>query len=153
VSTLGCLAATILYSSRIYQPMAADGVFFRSLARIDPRHHVPVRSLWLQSAWALVLTLSGTYEQLYTCVVFASMLFMAATGLALFRLRKTRPDLPRPCRVWGYPVVPLLFVASSTVLMVSTLVEKPVQALAGLGLVSLGLPAYAWWRRGESPRA
>jgi APA family basic amino acid/polyamine antiporter len=153
VSTLGCLAATILYSSRIYQPMAADGVFFRSLARIDPRHHVPVRSLWLQSSWALILTLTGTYSQLYTYVVFASMLFMAATGTALMRLRRTRPDLPRPYRVWAYPLVPLLFVASSGMLMLSTLWQQPVQSLAGLGLVALGLPAYAWWRRGAAREA
>jgi basic amino acid/polyamine antiporter, APA family len=147
VSSFGCLAATILYSSRIYQPMAADGVFFRSLARIDPKHHVPVRSLWMQSAWATVLTLSGRYDQLYTYVVFASMLFMAATGLALFRLRKTRPDHPRPYRVWGYPVVPLLFVVSATTIMVSTMIERPTEPLIGLGIVALGLPAYAWWRR------
>jgi APA family basic amino acid/polyamine antiporter len=75
VSTFGCLSATILYSSRIYLPMARDGVFFRGLAAVHPRYHTPGRSLWAQSLWAVLLTLSGTYEQLYTYVIFAGLLF------------------------------------------------------------------------------
>jgi APA family basic amino acid/polyamine antiporter len=147
VSTFGCLAATILYSPRIYLAMARDGVFFRSLAAVHPRFRTPARSLVAQSGWALVLTVSGTYEQLYTYVVFAAVLFHVAAGAAVFVLRKKRPDAPRPYRVWGYPWVPALFIAASCVLVGNTLWEKPVQSLWGLGLVALGLPAYAWWRR------
>ena len=99
-----CLAATLLYSSRIYQPMAADGVFFRSLASVDPRWRVPLRSLWAQSLWACVLAASGSYAQLYTYVIFASVVLHAATAAAVFVLRRTRPELPRPYRVWGYPL-------------------------------------------------
>ncbi len=146
VSTFGCLSSTILYSSRIYQPMAADGVFFPFAATIHPRYRTPGKSLWLQSGWALVLTLSGTYEQLYTYVVFAAVLFHVATGAAVFVLRRQRPDLPRPYRVWGYPVVPALFVAASLILVVNTLIEKPVESLLGLGLVAAGIPAYIFWR-------
>jgi basic amino acid/polyamine antiporter, APA family len=152
VSTFGCLAATILYSSRIYMPMARDGVFFRSLAAVHPRFHTPGRSLLAQSGWALVLTVSGTYEQLYTYVVFAAVVFHVATGAAVFVLRKKRPDAPRPYRVWGYPWVPALFIAASCVLVGNTLWEKPVESLWGLGLVALGLPAYAWWRRRATER-
>lgn len=146
VSTFGCLAATILYSSRIYFSMAQDGLFFRSLAAIHPRYHVPVRSLWAQSLWAVLLTLSGTYNQLYTYVVFAAVLFHVATGAAVIVLRQKRADLPRPYRVWGYPWVPAAFVVASMVLAVNTLLERPAEAGIGLGLIALGLPAYAFWR-------
>jgi APA family basic amino acid/polyamine antiporter len=147
VSSLGCAAATILYSSRIYQPMAADGVFFRSLAKIHPRYQVPTRSLWAQTAWTIVLTLSGTYDQIYTYVVFVAVLFHVGACGAVFVLRRSRPDLPRPYRVWGYPWVPIAFLAASLLLVGSTLWERPVESLAGLGILALGLPAYAYWRR------
>ena len=147
VSTFGCLSATILYSSRIYQPMAEDGVFFRSLAEVHPCFRTPVRSLWAQTAWALLLTLSGTYEQLYTYVVFVSVMFHAATAAAVFVLRRTRPDHPRPYRTWGYPVVPALFILACLLLVGNTLAEKPVESLLGLGLLVLGLPAYLWFRK------
>jgi len=147
VSIFGCLSATILYSSRIYMPMARDGLFFRSLARIDPRSRVPARSLWAQSLWAILLTLSGTYEQLFTYVTFVVVLFQVAAGIALFVLRRRRPTLPRPYRAWGYPVVPALFVLASLLLVGNTLAERPIESIAGLGLLALGLPAYAFWRR------
>lgn len=147
VSTLGCLAATILYSSRIYLPMARDGVFFRSLGTVHPRWRVPTLSLWAQSLWATALTLTGTYEQLYTYVVFAVVAFQVLGGAAVIVLRRSRPELPRPYRVWGYPWVPIVFIGSSLLLVANTLVERPVEALLGTGLVLLGLPAYAWWRR------
>jgi basic amino acid/polyamine antiporter, APA family len=147
ISALGCLSSTILSCSRIYQPMAADGVFFRALTVIHPRWHTPARSLWAQSLWAVVLTVSGTYNQLFTYVVFAGVLFHVGTGAAVFVLRRTRPDAPRPYRVWGYPVVPALFLLTSLVLVGNTLLERPRESLLGLGLVALGVPAYLYWRR------
>jgi len=150
LSTLGCLAATILYSSRLYPPMAADGVFFRSIARIDPVRHVPVRSLWLQAVWIVLLTLSGTYEQLYTYVVFAALVFHVATAAAVFVLRRKLPTAARPYRVWGFPWTPLAFIGASLLLVGNTLVSSPVESLAGLVLVAAGLPAYAFWRRRTS---
>ena len=151
VSTFGCLHATILYSSRIYQPMAADGLFFRSLAVVDPRFRVPVRSLWAQSAWACLLAASGTYAQLYTYVIFASVVMHAATAAAVFVLRRRAPELPRPYRVWGYPLVPALFILGSLLMIGNTLLERPIESIAGLGLLALGLPAYALFR-GRSRR-
>jgi basic amino acid/polyamine antiporter, APA family len=147
ISTFGCISSTILYSSRIYQPMAEDGVFFRSLAEVHPRYRTPVRSLWAQTVWALLLTLSGTYEQLYTYVVFVSVMFHAATAAAVIVLRRTRPDHPRPYRTWGYPAVPVLFILGCLLLIGNTLAEKPVESLLGLGLLALGLPAYLWFRK------
>jgi APA family basic amino acid/polyamine antiporter len=147
VSSFGCLAATILYASRLYLPMARDGVFFAAAGRVHPRHHTPSNSLWMQGAWAIVLTLSGSYEQLYNYVTFASVLFLGACGGGALWLRFKRPDLPRPFRTWGWPVVPLLFLGGCVLLTVSTLVQSPKESGFGLGLVALGLPAYAWWRR------
>ena len=147
VSTLGCLASTILYAARIYLPMAQDGVFFPTLARVHPRFRTPARCLVAQGAWAVLLTVTGTYSQLYTYAIFAATLFHVATGAAVFVLRRTRPALPRPYRVWGYPVVPALFLLACALLVANTLAERPAESLAGLGLVALGLPAYAAWRR------
>ncbi len=147
LATFGCLASNVLCCSRIYLPMAQDGLFFRSLARVNPKTRTPSTSLLAQGAWATVLALSGSYEQLYTCVVFAGVLFHAASGLAVFVLRRTRPDAPRPYRVWGYPWVPALFVVACIALVWSTLVQSPRESLVGLVLVASGLPVYAWWTR------
>jgi APA family basic amino acid/polyamine antiporter len=147
VSTFGCISSTILYAARIYLPMAEDRVFFPALARIHTRYRTPSACLLAQGTWASLLTFSGTYEQLYTCVIFAAVLFHAATGAAVFVLRRTRPGAPRPYRVWGYPLVPAVFILASLALVGNTLVEKPIESALGLGIVALGLPAYAWWRR------
>jgi APA family basic amino acid/polyamine antiporter len=147
ISTLGCVSASILYCSRIYHPMARDGVFFKSLSKIHPRFHTPGRSLWVQSFWAAILALSGSYEQLYTYVIFVSLLFHVATAGAVIVLRVKRPELKRPYKVFGYPWVPILFILTSTLLVGSTLVERPVESLAGIALLVIGVPAYLWWRR------
>jgi APA family basic amino acid/polyamine antiporter len=147
VSAFGCLAATILYSSRVYQPMAADGVFFRGVASIHPRWRTPVAALWLQSGWAAVLALTGSYAQLFTYVTFGGVLFHVAAGLALFRLRRTRPEAVRPYRAWGWPLVPALFVLGMALLTVNTLQSAPRESLLGLLAVAAGVPAYLAWRR------
>src|SRR5262249_8421188 len=125
-----------------------DGVFFAGIARIHPRYQTPANSILAQGVWAIVLTFSGTYEQLYTLVICVSVVFHAATGLAVFVLRRRMPDAERPYRVWGYPVVPILFVLAALALVGNTLVEKPVESVAGLGLLALGVPFYLFWRRG-----
>ncbi len=147
VSIFGCISATILYAARIYLPMAQDRLFFSRLAEIHPRYQTPGACLLAQGAWCVVLTFSGSYEQLYTFVVFAVVLFHAMTGAAVFVLRRREPDAPRPYRTWGYPLVPAIFVAASLALVVNTLVEKPRESGIGLVLILLGLPAYARWSR------
>jgi len=150
-ASFGCLASTILYSSRVYQPMAEDGLFFRSVAAIDPRFHTPVVSLWLQSAWAMVLVLTGSYVQLFTWVTFAVVLFHVATAAAVFVLRVRRPHAPRPYRVWGYPWTPAAFIAGMSAVVISTFVVRPAESLLGLAAIALGWPAYAWWRSRVRP--
>ena len=147
ISTFGCISATVLYAARGYLPMAQDGLFFRSLSRIHPRYRTPAACLLAQGAWAAALTFTGTYEQLYTYVVFALFLFHALTGAAVVVLRRTRPEAPRPYRTWGYPVVPAVFVLAALALLANTLVEKPLESLLGLALMALGIPGYLWWRR------
>jgi APA family basic amino acid/polyamine antiporter len=150
VSIFGCLSATILWAARIYLPMAEDRVFFRSLAHIHPRYRTPTNSIVAQGVWAIALTFSGTYNQLITYVIVAVFLFHAATGAAVIVLRSTRPDAPRPYRVWGYPVLPLVVVISALAFVANALVEKPRESGIGIALLALGLPAYLWWRRKEA---
>jgi APA family basic amino acid/polyamine antiporter len=146
VSAFGCISATILYAARIYLPMAEDGVFFPALARVHPRYRTPSTSILAQGVWSVLLVFSGSYEQLYTYVTFAVTLFHAATGAAVFVLRRTRPDRPRPYRTLGYPWVPGLFVLAALLVVANTLVEKPVESLVGVGLLLAGIPAYRFWR-------
>jgi basic amino acid/polyamine antiporter, APA family len=146
VSTFGCNAAAILAGSRLLFAMAADGVFLPVASRIHPRYRTPHIAIIGLTLWSAVLALSGTYEQLFTYVMFASILFSIATGAALFRLRVTRPDHPRPYRTWGYPVVPLIFIIGSVAFVANTLLERPMESLTGLGLLVLGLPVYWYWR-------
>lgn len=147
VSTFGCNAAAILAGSRLLFGMASDGVFFPSCRRVHPRYRTPHIAIVGLTVWAAALALSGTYEQLFTYVMFASILFSVAAGIALFKLRRDRPDHPRPYRTWGYPVVPLVFIAGSVAFVANTLFERPTESLAGLGLLALGLPAYWYWQR------
>lgn len=150
-STLGANAAVILGGSRVMYAMASHGLFLRATASVHPTFHTPHVAVVVMTLWASVLALTGTYEQLFTYVVFASVLFSVFGGLALFRLRAARPGAARPYRVWGYPLVPALFVAGSLYLVVNTLRERPVESLAGLGLLAIGLPVYAYWRRQAGP--
>jgi APA family basic amino acid/polyamine antiporter len=145
ISTFGCNAAAILAGSRLLFAMATDGVFLPGASKVHPVYHTPHVAIVSLSAWSVVLALSGTYEQLFTYVMFASILFSVAAGLALFRLRRILPDHPRPYRTIGYPVVPILFIAGSAAFVLNTLIERPAESLAGLGLLALGVPVYWYW--------
>jgi APA family basic amino acid/polyamine antiporter len=146
IAVFGCLATCVLTAARIYQPMAEDGLFFAALARIHPRYRTPSASLVAQGVWSCLLALSGTYDQLLGYVVFAVYVFHALAGAAVIVLRRARPDAPRPYRVWGYPWIPLLFAGSAVLFVGNTLIERPMESTAGVGLMIVGLPAYWWWR-------
>lgn len=151
VSAFGCIGATILYSTRTYLPMARDGVFFKSLAQVHPKWRTPVACILAQGVWTIVLTVSGTYEALYTYVIVVLFLFHAATGIAVFVLRVKKPDWPRPYRVTGYPIVPAIFVLTSLAFVFNALIERPTEALFGFGILLLGIPAYLYWKRTAVP--
>jgi APA family basic amino acid/polyamine antiporter len=145
VSTFGNNGAAILAGSRLLFAMASDGVFLPAARRVHERFRTPHIAIVALTIWASVLALSGTYEQLFTYVMFASILFSVAAGTALFVLRRKAPDRPRPYRTWGYPVVPMIFILGSLAFVTNTLIERPTESLAGLGLLALGLPAYWYW--------
>jgi APA family basic amino acid/polyamine antiporter len=147
VSVLGGISSSMVGPSRISLPMAQDGVFFPQLARIHPRYRTPTGGIVLLGVWSSILVVSGSYEQLFDYSLFASFLFHAATGAAIIRLRRSRPDLPRPYRVVWYPWVPVLFVTAMVGLIVNTMIEKPTETGIGIGLVGLGVAAYYALRR------
>jgi len=146
VSIFSAANGLALTGPRMYFAMARDGVFFRSLAEVHPRFGTPALAVAASAVWAAVLALSGTFEQLFTYVVFASWIFAALAAGSLFVLRRRRPDLPRPFRVPGYPWTPALFIAASGAVVVNTVIARPVQAVIGLGIVATGGPAYFAWR-------
>jgi len=147
VSTLGSINGSVLAAPRVYYAMAQDGLFFRWCAAVHPRYHTPHLALLLQGAWAILLVAMGTYEELFTYVVFAAWVFYALAGFAVIILRRKRPELPRPYRVFGYPWVPIAFVLASTWFLVNTLIEKPAEAGLGVLMVALGVPVFYFWRR------
>jgi len=153
VSTFGCVNGLVLAGARVYYAMAKDGLFFSSVARIHPRYHTPAVSLLVQAAWAALLTLSGSYNELLDYVIFAVVLFYILTIAGIFRLRRTRPDAPRPYRAWGYPVVPLLYIAFASFVELALLAHKTLRSFAGLSIVAIGIPVYFFWRRRGSAMA
>ena len=160
IAMWGSVNGMVLAGARVYYAMARDGLFFRWCGAVHPRFHTPHLSLLFQAAWAIALVVLGSYEQLFTYVIFAAWVFYALTAFAVIVLRRTRPDLPRPYRVFGYPFVPLIFVLAGVWFVANTLVQKPAEAGIGALIVILGIPVYLWWREpakksgcsGGSPR-
>ena len=146
VSIFGAANGIALTAPRVFYAMARDGLFFRKLAEVHPRFGTPAVAILAGSAWTMVLAGSGTFEQLLTYVVFTGWAFYGLAAASIFVYRRL-PQAARPFRVPGYPVTPLLFIAASGGIVVSTLVSRPTQALLGIGIILLGMPAYWWWRR------
>lgn len=149
VSTFGCLNGMILAGARVYYAMALDRLFFRQVATVDPVHRTPVVSLVVQCAWASMLTLTGTYSDLLDYVIFAVLLFYMLTIAGLFVLRRTKPEMERPYKAVGYPVLPALYIVAAGLIEVLLLIYKPNYTWPGLGIVLLGIPVYMIWRRKE----
>ncbi|MCC7296461.1 MAG: amino acid permease, partial [Acidobacteria bacterium] len=151
-SILGAANQNFVCSPRVYYAMAKDGLLFPQLAALHPRFLTPHNSILALAAWSIVLSLSGTFEQLFTYVVFGQWLFFGLTVAAVIVLRRKRPDLPRPYRTWGYPVTPVVFILASLYIAVSALISQPGKALAGLGIILLGLPFYFFGRKRAKKR-
>jgi APA family basic amino acid/polyamine antiporter len=148
-SSFGALHASIVAAARVPYAMARDRLFFRRLGELSPRGHVPVKALVAQAAWASLLALSGSYDTLTDYAIFALWIFYGLVTSSVFVFRRRMPDAERPYRTWGYPVVPVVFLLVTAWLIVNTLIATPVQALIGLVLIVLGLPAYWYWSRQE----
>ncbi len=150
VSILGALNGCIFVGPRVYYAMARDGLFFKRAARVHTRFKTPGSAILLQAVWASLLALSGTFEQLFTFAMFAGILFWVLAAAAIFTLRRKRPELPRPYKAWGYPIVPMVFIIALSGILLNTLVRRPVESLSGLILIAVGVPAYYYWKKKSS---
>jgi len=147
ISTLGANNGIILTAARIPYAMARGGMFFRSQGVVHPRYATPAVALVTQGVIASILTAFGSYDQLFTYVVFAQFVFYALSASAVIRLRQKAPQVARPYRTWGYPATPIVFIAFAVWLVYNTIVETPKDSAIGAGIILLGLPGYYYWRR------
>ena len=146
ITTLGCNHATVITSCRIYYAMAKEGLFFKKVGELN-KHSAPANSLLYQCAWACILVLSGTFDQLTDMIIFAVFVFYGATALGVFILRKKMPDANRPYKVWGYPIVPAIVILFSAGLFINTIREQPREAAIGSALMLTGVPMWYWFKR------
>lgn len=146
VTTFGCTHATILASCRPYYAMAREGLFFRSVAKLNNRQ-APANSLKYQGVWACLLVLSGTFDQLTDMIIFAVFIYYGATTIGVFVLRKKMPNAERPYKVWGYPLVPAIVVLFCAALVINAFFTRPREAAIGLVLMFTGVPMYLWFTK------
>ena len=146
LSCFGAMSCAILSSARVSFAMARDGAFFHAMGRVHPRYRTPAFSLVALSSWAVVLALSGSFDQLYTYVMFMMVLSYVAAVAGLFVLRRKRPDAPRPYRCTGYPYAPALYVFTAGAWALNSVVTRPKETLIGIAIVFLGAPFYLFWR-------
>jgi len=146
ITTLGCTNASILTGARPTYAMAREGLFFSPIAKLN-KANVPSNSLLLQGIWSSVLVLSGSFDQLTDMLIFAVFIFYGATSLGVFILRRRMPDVHRPYKVWGYPVVPAIFILFCIGLIFNTIIIKPREAAIGMTLILAGIPVYFFLRR------
>jgi basic amino acid/polyamine antiporter, APA family len=149
ISVFSAANSIQLTAPRVFYAMAADGLFFRRLAEVHPRFRTPAIAVLAGGVWSALLAWTGTFQQLFTYVIFAGWIFYGLAAASIFVYRRRSPDAIRPYRVPGYPWTPLLFVAASAALVINTIAAAPRGAAVGIGIVLLGLPAYLIWR----PRA
>ena len=147
ISAFGLNLGIVLGGARVFYAMAKDGVFFRAAATVNPTTGVPANALIFQALWIFVLCLSGSYGQLVDYVTAASLLFALLIPIALFVLRRRRPDQPRSAPVPGYPWVPLFYTAASAWVLVAMVWQRPSYTWPGLLFVALGVPVYYLRRR------
>ncbi|MGH9598061.1 MAG: APC family permease, partial [Edaphobacter sp.] len=147
ISTFGCVNGLLMAGARVYYAMSQDGLFFKSVGKLSKGSKTPVNALWVQWAWACLLCLSGSYNQLLDYVIFAVLVFYILTITGLFVLRRTRPNVARPYRAFGYPVLPALYIIMALWICIVLLRYKPQYTWPGLMLVLLGIPVYLLWTR------
>jgi APA family basic amino acid/polyamine antiporter len=152
ISILGALNVVTMIGPRIYYAMAKDGVFFKRLTYVHPNFGTPTAAIMLQAVWSCLLILTNTWGTLFTYVSVAITLFSAFTVGSVIVLRFKKPELKRPYRLWGYPLVPILFVLVHLWIVWGSVTEKPTESLIGLFIVCLGIPVYWVWKRRPAGR-
>ncbi|WP_136666625.1 APC family permease [Flavobacterium sp. H122] len=146
ITTLGCTHMTILASCRTYYAMAKEGLFFKPVSKINSSQ-VPANSLLYQAVWACLLILSGSFDQLTDMIIFAIFIYYGATAMGVFILRKKMADAVRPYKVWGYPIVPAIFILFCFGLFMNTVITRPREAGLGMLLILTGIPMYWYFKR------
>jgi amino acid transporter len=146
VACFGSLNGSMMAVPRIFFAMADRGLFFKGLARISPRFQSPSVAIWLATALGMIYVLLNDFQQLADKFILGIWPFYALTVAAVFVLRRTRPDMPRPYRTWGYPVVPVLFLLASVALVVNALWTDPMNTGVTFAIVLAGVPLYYAWR-------
>lgn len=141
-SSIGTLHTSILTGARVPFAMAQDGIFFKSFGKLSVNTRVPVVAIFVQSIWACLLTLSGSFDTLTDYVIFGSWIFYGLATASVFVFRKKMPDAERPYKAWGYPIVPVLFLIVTAFLLINTIISSTKKSLIGIGLIALGLPVY-----------
>ena len=145
-SITGTCNGHLMTSPRAFYAMAKDGLFFKSVAKIHPKYLTPHVAIIVMAVWGCILSTSGTFEQLFTYVIFGYWIFMGLTVAGVIILRKKMPDLPRPYKTWGYPVTPILFILSAVFLTLNSLIRTFWNSSAGLGVIAIGIPVYFFWK-------
>jgi len=145
-STFGALSGIILSGPRVYFSMARDGLLFRWVGDIHPKYRTPHRAIVIQAVWSSILVATGTFRVLFTRVIYTEWIFFALMTIGLVLLRR-RKDLQRGYEMWGYPVMPAIFVVSSLAIVANQIVTNPGESVFGLSLVLAGLPVYYLWVR------
>jgi APA family basic amino acid/polyamine antiporter len=151
ISTLGFLSQGILTAPRVYFAMAKDGVFFKQVARVSPRTHVPVTAIVIQGIWAILIACSGKYEQILNYVVSTDFIFfgLSATCIFVLRRRKDEEHAVDVYRMPGHPYVTIFFIAACWLVVLNTIYSYPVNSLIGIGIVLSGIPVYTFWHKGS----
>lgn len=150
ITTLGCTNSTILMPPRVYNAMARDKMFFQRASDIHPKYNTPNPALWMQGIWASVLVLSGSFDQLTDMLIYVAFFFYGATALGVFIMRRREPQAERPYKVWGYPVIPALFVLFCAALIIITWTTHTREAIIGTFLVLSGIPFYWYWSNSKN---
>ncbi|MGQ9618922.1 MAG: APC family permease [Candidatus Aminicenantia bacterium] len=146
-SITGAANGTVLTGPRVYFAMARDGVFLSQVAKVHRKFETPHISIVILGIWSSILSLTGTFEQLFTYVIFGEWLFFGLVAVAVIILRIKRPQMPRPYKTWGYPLTTILFILSSVFIAVNTFIEKFWNSVAGLLIIALGIPFFIYWKK------
>jgi APA family basic amino acid/polyamine antiporter len=150
LSIIGAGNGGVMTAPRVYFALARDGLFFQKAGEVHPRFKTPANAIVVQGVWSTVLAVSGSYEVLFSYVVFAAWIFYGMTVSGVLILRKTHPAVERPYKMWGYPVTPILFAAVSFWFVLNTLITTPGSSIIGVLLVAAGIPVYFLWRKTSS---
>jgi APA family basic amino acid/polyamine antiporter len=147
IAVTSTLNSTILSGARIYYAMSRQGLFFSRFGQLHQQFDTPSEALWLQCGWTVILILSGSFNQLLTYTVFIMVAFGALSAIAFFILRRKQIQEEKPYLAWGYPVTPIIYILITLWIMINTLVDQPYETLAGIILVSSGIPFYYYFRK------